>query len=78
VPSFAFNTRETRRGHFAQATDISQEMSGGDSSRERIRISVVHALTKKAQLGEVLSRCRVLSQGMAAYRPAPRVAVNTG
>ncbi|MFZ0468531.1 MAG: hypothetical protein WAL92_06380 [Thiogranum sp.] len=32
VPSFAFKTRETQRGNFAAGTDISHEMSGGDSS----------------------------------------------
>jgi hypothetical protein len=65
IPSFAFNTRETQRGNFAEATDTSHEMSGGDSSKERIRISVVHAVDgawdtggramTKAQFGEVIS-----------------------
>jgi len=64
-PSFALNTRETQRGKFAETTDISQEMSGGDSSKERIRISVVHAVDgawgaggqamAQAQFGEAVS-----------------------
>jgi len=58
-------------------------MAGGDSSKERIRISVVHAVDgawdtgdqamTKAQLGEAISLGQALPQGTAAYRPAPRV-----
>lgn len=76
VPSFAFNIREPRRGKVAQSSDITHDMSGGDSFNGRIRISVVRAgdgargtggqPPSKAQLGEAISRCQVLPRCVAA------------
>lgn len=44
VPSFAFTQREVQVGHFADATDIIHELSGGKQPRDRIFGSVVHAV----------------------------------
>jgi hypothetical protein len=44
VPSFAFASREIQLAHFAEATDIIRELSGGKQPIENIYSNVVHTV----------------------------------
>jgi hypothetical protein len=44
VPSFAFPNRDVQVGHFADATDIVHELSGGRQRRDHIFGSVIYAV----------------------------------
>lgn len=44
VPSFAFASRETQLAHFAEATEIIRELSGGKQPLEHIFSNVVHTV----------------------------------
>lgn len=67
VPSFAFGTREVQQGYFKDATDIIQELSGGNQPRDNIYVNVVHTvdgawnLDGKAMTNEELGKA--ISQG---------------
>lgn len=44
VPAFAFATREIQLAHFAEATDIIRELSGGKQPIENIYSNVIHTV----------------------------------
>lgn len=44
VPSFAFTQREVQVGHFADATNIIHELSGGKQRKDHIFGSVIHTV----------------------------------
>jgi hypothetical protein len=44
VPSFAFASREIQLAHFAEATQIIHELSGGKQPVENIYSNVIHAV----------------------------------
>lgn len=44
VPSFAFASRDIQLAHFAEATEIIRELSGGKQPIENIYSNVVHAV----------------------------------
>jgi hypothetical protein len=44
VPSFAFASREIQRAHFAEATQIIRDLSGGKQPIEQIYSNVVHTV----------------------------------
>lgn len=44
VPSFAFASRDIQRAHFAEATKIIQELSGGKQAAAHIYSNVIHAV----------------------------------
>lgn len=67
VPSFAFASREVQLSHFAEATQIIRELSGGQQPIENIYSNVIHtvdgswnfngiAMTNK-EIGEEISKC---------------------
>ena len=66
VPSFAFSSREIQLAHFAEATEIIRELSGGKHPIDQIYSNVIHtvdgswnfngiAMTNE-EIGEEISR----------------------
>lgn len=66
TPSFALNSREIQEGFFKEATDIIQQLSGGNLPREHIYSNSVYTVDgtwnmdgramTNAQLGEAISQ----------------------
>lgn len=44
VPSFAFSSKEVQLAHFAEATEIIRELSGGKHPAEHIYSNVIHTV----------------------------------
>ena len=44
VPSFEFANKEVQQSYFNDATDIIQNLSGGNQPRDNIYVNVVHAV----------------------------------
>ncbi|MEW8507185.1 MAG: hypothetical protein AB2598_10805 [Candidatus Thiodiazotropha sp.] len=66
TPSFAFADRDVQKGFFKEATDIIEDLSGGQQPRDNIYVNVVHtpdgawnldgkAMTNE-ELGEAISK----------------------
>ncbi len=66
VPSFAFNSRESRVGYFKDATDIIHELSGGKQPRDNIYVNVVHAVDGAWNLDGQAMTNEELGQAIAA------------
>ncbi|ABC32278.1 conserved hypothetical protein [Hahella chejuensis KCTC 2396] len=61
TPSFAFNDQEIRRGFFAEATQVIQELSGGKQPKENIYVNVTHAVDGAWSLnGQAVSNLTLL------------------